>query len=174
MTESLDELRLMFRTPHATHRALKAVLYMLGKSADTFDTWTKCRTHCNIALFGELQAFDATADRVMPHWKGVRACMKDLKAEALQSEAIIGDLLRIYVLHTKKVAKACWAQREAEASLKTAEEQCKLDQAAVDEVQKILDEALEREKLANPEPEEGEGGEGEEEGEGGEEEEADE
>eukprot|EP00238_Polyblepharides_amylifera_P001938 CAMPEP_0196601920 /NCGR_PEP_ID=MMETSP1081-20130531/96160_1 /TAXON_ID=36882 /ORGANISM="Pyramimonas amylifera, Strain CCMP720" /LENGTH=652 /DNA_ID=CAMNT_0041927817 /DNA_START=79 /DNA_END=2037 /DNA_ORIENTATION=- len=163
---AIDELRLMFRTPHATYRALKCLLYILGKEPSSFDNWTKCREYLNTELFDNLQEFDATLDRNMVHWKGVRACMKDLKADVLQSEAVVGDLLRIFILYTKKVAKACAAQRETEAALKLAEEKKLVEIAAVEVVQKGLDEALEREAAENPPPEEEEEGEGEE-GEGG-------
>jgi len=82
--EATEELRLFFHTPPATFRALKAALFMLGKPTDQFDSWAKARTFVSPALFEELSAFDATADRVMADWKGVRACMKGLASPALQ------------------------------------------------------------------------------------------
>jgi len=50
------------------------------------------------------------------------------------------------------------AQRAAEADLKKGQETEAADQAVTDEVQKVLDEAIERDRLSNPppEPEEGE------------------
>jgi hypothetical protein len=170
--EALAEVRFMFRTPPATYRAIKAALFMLGKEANTFNNWTKCRAYLTTKLFEDFEGFEATADRVMPHWKGVRACVKGLKPAALQGEAILGEMLRVYIEHTKIVAKAASAVRKEQAALELAQEKQAVEQAALDEVQKILDEAEERFRIANPppvEPAEGEAGEGGEEGAEGEE-----
>jgi hypothetical protein len=87
--------------------------------------------HTPPATFRALKAaFDATADRVMPHWKGVRACMKGLTAASLQGEAVLGDLLRVYVLHTKAVANAWTAQRAAANGLAEAAEAAAAEQVS--------------------------------------------
>jgi hypothetical protein len=125
-----EELKLFFHTPPATFRALKAALFMLGNDVAQFDSWAKARTFVSPQLFSALSAFDATADRVMPHWKGVRACMKGLTAASLQGEAVLGDLLRVYVLHTKAVANAWTAQRAAANGLAEAAEAAAAEQVS--------------------------------------------
>lgn len=131
--QAIEELRLQFRTCPNTFRLVQAALWILGKDPKTFDDWKKCRLYIQPEFFASLVKFDATADRVKEHWKAVRACLKEPTAEALQSEAILGDLLRVYILQTKKLAKAAAAQRAAEASLKECNENV---ETAKSEIQK--------------------------------------
>jgi hypothetical protein len=71
---------------------------------------------------------------------------------------VLGDLLRVYVLHTKTVANAWTAQRAAAGSLAEATAAAAAEQGAVDAATAVLNEAKEREATANPPAEEGEEG----------------
>mmetsp|Transcript_7496 Transcript_7496/g.8656 ORF Transcript_7496/g.8656 Transcript_7496/m.8656 type:complete len:632 (-) Transcript_7496:445-2340(-) len=162
----ISEIRMLLSPPPNTFRILSAMLYILGKDKNTFANWRVCRLHITPETMNEIKTYDATQPRDMTVWKSVRQCLKDVKPEDLQGEAIIGDLLRVYILYVKNVAKAAALQREKEEALAAAEVARGTAAEAIEAAQAELKEAQERaaEEAGEEAPAEGEG----EGGEGGE------